>query len=66
VTWDYVSFHGASCFASRSLWCSSGQGTSTSDGSCPGDDFGHPAYFGLSVRYITQSAIISSAASHAG
>jgi len=48
------------------------QGTSTSDRSRPGDIYhpnfrlGRPAYFDLSVRCMTQSAVISSAASQAG
>jgi len=48
------------------------QGTSTSDRSRPGDIYhpnfrlGRPAYFDLSVRCTTQSAVISSAASQAG
>jgi len=48
------------------------QCTSSSDRSRPGDIYhpnfclGHPAYFNLSVRCTTQSAIISSAASQVG
>jgi len=48
------------------------QVASTSDHSHPGDInhlnfcLGCPAYFDVSVRCTTQSAIISSAASHAG
>ena len=48
------------------------QGIASSDQSCLGDmyhpDFslGHPAYFDLSVRWTTQPAFISSAASQAG
>ena len=48
------------------------QGIASSDQSLPGNiyhpDFslGHPAYFDLSVRCITQPAVISSAASQAG
>jgi len=44
----------------------------SSDHSRPGDiyhpdfNFGHPAYFDLSVRNTTQSAMISSASSQAG
>ena len=44
----------------------------SSDQSCPGDiyhpDFhlGRPAYFDLSIRSTTQSAVISSASSQAG
>ena len=48
------------------------QGIASSDQSLPGNiyhpDFslGHPAYFDLSVRCITQPAVISSAVSQAG